>query len=102
MTNRTQHCAGCRERQAEIDRLLADKWQPIETAPKDGTVVLLYKPDERMVGEYMLAGYWGQWPGINDCWIACDGKPQGYLSGVTGTYQGHPTHWMPLPNPPAP
>lgn len=75
-------------------------WQDISTAPRDGTVVLLYKPDERMVGEYMLAGYWGEWPLNGECWIAVDGKPQGYLSSVTGTSQGYPTHWAALPAPP--
>ena len=76
------------------------EWQPIETAPKDGKAVLLYKPDERMVGEYTIAGYWGEWPGHEDGWIACDGKPQGYYSNVAGGRQGYPTHWMPLPPPP--
>lgn len=76
------------------------EWQPIETASKDGEAVLLYKPDERMVGEYMLAGYWGSWPGQADSWIACDGKPLGYFSKVIEKAQGYPTHWMPLPEPP--
>ena len=75
-------------------------WQPIETAPKDGTTILLYKPDERMVGEYILAGYWGEWPGQGECWIACDGKPQGYYSPTAECDQGYPTKWQPLPAPP--
>ena len=75
-------------------------WQPIETAPKDGDVVLLYKPDERMVGEYIIVGYWGEWPGVGECWIAVDGKQLGYRSQITGTDQGYPTHWQPLPEPP--
>ena len=77
-----------------------DSWKPINTAPKDGAPVLLYKPDERMVGEYMLAGYWGEWPGQGESWIACDGKPQGYFSSVLQAEQGYPTHWLPLPPPP--
>lgn len=72
----------------------------MEAAPRDGTPVLLYKPDERMVGEYMLVGYWGEWPGQADGWIACDGKPQGYYSSVTNSNQGYPIAWMPLPAPP--
>jgi len=75
-------------------------WQPIETAPKDGECVLLYKPNERMVGQYIIVGYWGEWPDREDGWVAADGKPQGYLSSVTGTRQGYPTHWQPLPPPP--
>jgi len=76
------------------------EWKPIETAPKSGDPILLYKPDERMVGEYIIVGYWGEWPGKGECWIACDGKPQGYFSEVSQSRQGYPTHWMPLPSPP--
>lgn len=78
----------------------AVEWQDIATAPKDGTCVLLYKPDERMVGEYTLAGYWGEWPGYPEGWIAADGKPQGYFSEAANAPQGYPTHWLPLPAPP--
>lgn len=75
-------------------------WQPISTARKDGECVLLYKPDERMIGPFTLVGYWGEWPGQEDGWIAVHGKPLGYLSRVTGSPQGYPTHWQPLPAPP--
>lgn len=80
---------------------VAHPWFPIEIAPQDGSCVMLWKPDERMVGEYMLVGYWGEWPGIGECWIAVDGKPQGYFSQVTQSRQGYPTHWARLPAPPA-
>lgn len=70
------------------------EWLPIETAPKDGTKVLLHvvtPPGDSyatMVGlpegwESTEAGFWcvdrGEW--------------------TTGT-AGDPTHWMPLPPPP--
>ena len=73
------------------------QWQDIATAPKDGEPVLLYKPNERMVGEYTIVGYWGEWPGGGDCWIASGGTPLGYRSQVAGADQGYPTHWMLLP-----
>lgn len=38
-------------------------WQPIESAPRDGTIVLLYKPDERMVVEQADAVADTRWPG---------------------------------------
>ena len=75
-------------------------WRGIGSAPKDGTVVLLYKQNERMVGEYTLAGYWGEWAGLCDGWIACAGKPLGYYSNCAESSQGYPTHWQPLPAPP--
>lgn len=79
---------------------MSDKWMTIDSAPKDGEAVLLYKPDEPRVGEYTLAGYWGEYPGNGECWIACGGKPLGYFSKWAGKPQGYPTHWKPLP--PAP
>lgn len=62
-------------------------WQPIETAPKDGTEILTY----RKAGCQAVAAWFSQ----------------------ADTYAGHPgwcvtdgmglldiTHWMPLPSPP--
>lgn len=57
-------------------------WQPIETAPKDGTRVLLV----------INHGEWGDavWTGLwADGWMVSYGKAQ-----------ANPTHWMPLPPPP--
>jgi len=71
-------------------------WQPIETAPKDGTAVLLYKPDEEMMGSYTLVGFWDkQW-----CNWAGDGDALVYFSYLYQKEYGHPTHWQPLPEPP--
>ena len=59
-------------------------WQPIETAPKDGTTVLLAWPSGMVT-----AGYRSRYENVG--WAT----PHGTYSGV---YQ--PTHWQPLP--PAP
>lgn len=83
-------------------------WQPISTAPKDGTAVLGFgihsgpQPDAQRgvkAGDYwwaiMLWDVWrnpdaGSW-GEKSLWVfAKDGKPT----------WSHPTHWMPLPEPP--
>ena len=74
-------------------------WLPIETAPKTGEPVLIWKPDERMVGEYMMVAYWDDdYPAGEPGWVPVGGvHKQGYASSVTGTDQGYPTHWMPLP-----
>ncbi len=58
-------------------------WQPIETAPKDGTGILAYNP---FFGAYNTAYTDGEWP--------C-----GFSVGC-GQWFPKPTHWMPLP--PAP
>ena len=58
--------------------------EPIQTAPKDGTpIILLYFDSGRI------------------CWVR-DGKfvpPIGWYS-INGTGGLHPTHWMPLPEAP--
>lgn len=64
------------------------EWQPIETAPKDGTPVLLYEPSEDPT---VHVAEWG----IGD-WHLCDFDP-GYDLVQRAV---NPTHWMPLPEPP--
>lgn len=61
-------------------------WQPIETAPKDGTEVLVFGP--RQDGTYLAAYQYDDW------WVAgpWDERWTELLSP--------PTHWMPLPAPP--
>lgn len=60
------------EAQAAIDSM--HQWQPIETAPKDGTRMLLRSPKGRIAdGEWGNYGVW-TWPYV----------------------MVEPTHWMPL------
>lgn len=59
-----------------------DGWRPIETAPKDGTEVLVYVP-RRLGAIYAAASN----PTGNQWWA----RNMGDL---------RPTHWMPLPTPP--
>lgn len=61
------------------------QWQPIETAPRDGTLVLVYKPDQRATGASTFVGYW-------------DG--QGWMP-VAGAYRVDATEWASCPRPPA-
>ena len=56
-------------------------WQPIETAPKDGTEILLWEPK----GEGICIG----------CYYPTTGWNNGY-DKLLHT----PTHWMPLPEEP--
>lgn len=58
-------------------------WQPIETAPKDGTEVLLYS-----IGD------------IGVCYWRHDDVLTGWTWGI-GKAFGLPTRWMPLPEAPA-
>lgn len=59
-------------------------WQPIETAPKDGTMILVHGPYG------FLIVHWGN--EANSGWHGEDGEWPEYAC----------THWMPLPEPPCP
>lgn len=67
-------------------------WQPIETAPKDGSDILMFSArNGRRVARYEP---WRLSPKAE--WFVA---MQPGCSG--GTYMTHPTRWMPLPEPPA-
>ncbi len=57
-----------------------ERWQPIDTAPKDGKIVLLYSETDCRTGYWLkrLLSQGGQWSSVL-----------------------RPTHWMPLPAPPS-
>ena len=76
------------------------EWQPIETAPKDGTNILAwnYNPNY-LVNPYIA------WFGVD--LNEADDRKKEWLTGDGDDFStGHyftpcqPTHWMPLPEPP--
>lgn len=65
------------------------EWQPIETAPKDGTAILLY-----CTKFYFGSGvYLGSWAGT--FFEVCTEGETDFPYSDDGA-----THWMPLPAPP--
>lgn len=76
------------------------EWQPIKTAPKDGTEVLLFGTDER--GRRSIApGRWvmetrDEWETIVD---TADEIRKVRIVKDISDWSGptYPTHWMPLP-----
>jgi hypothetical protein len=69
------------------------EWQPIETAPKDGTRILLYAKDCAFTGAWRAGPrYFNHWSAkiieAAATWRLDDGSA--YAA----------THWMPLPEPP--
>lgn len=62
----------------------AVKWQPIETAPKDGTRILLCGKNGKIADSHY-------------------GQPDGWANPrcfIWPYVNANPTHWMPLPKPP--
>ena len=78
--------AACEEAQPAV--LAVPGWRPIESAPKDGTVIILgYLPNPR-IDRHVYEGKWhelqGWWTSVNGFMVHNDA-----------------THWMPLPAAPA-
>lgn len=67
------------EARAALTAALAAMWQPIETAPKDGTPLWVIWPNEIQEQAWFAEGVW---------------QTHEYRDGVS------PTHWRPLPAPP--
>jgi hypothetical protein len=74
---------------------MTEEWQPIESAPKDGTRILFALP-------YVWCGYWrGSRPvGMPD--YRWDESWIGWTREAFEDRPLNPTHWMPLPEPPNP
>ena len=63
------------------------EWQPIESAPKDGTPILVWLKEASLCTH------------IHSARLMEDGKPS--IIGHHFAFDvGEPTHWMPLPQPP--
>lgn len=75
----------------------AMSWQPIETAPKDGTDILIYSKGNMAVVWWAREWDGEEIPESEQAWYVWDGKDA--LYGARRDLQ-NPTHWMPLP--PAP
>ncbi len=70
-----------------------DGWQPIETAPKDGTWFLGYRP-VTSIEDTIDVWHW-------DPRAETDGAPGFWVNAADSNLDNFPTHWRPLPSPPA-
>ncbi len=72
-------------------------WKPIESAPKDGTTILLYYPNE---GSVITSGWWEETPREWDKdwgeWKIA--KLPSHGCGCCSDDNSEPTHWMELPD----
>ncbi len=62
------------------------EWQLIETAPRDGTEILIFGPGQMSVARWANTHLRGGWAVYTD-------------HGWYG-FESYATHWMPLPEPP--
>ncbi|NBW13719.1 MAG: DUF551 domain-containing protein [Caulobacteraceae bacterium] len=70
------------------------EWMPIETAPRDGIVALVYGG----VVQSICSGSNG-WHRNDEVFMAKKYAGDDYYT-VNDYFYVKPTHWMPLPNPP--
>ena len=80
------------------------KWQPIETAPKDGTQFMAYQADDGRGHSFfavarMLREEWHAYEPI-DGTDTYRREKKSRLVMVPDHHWFKPTHWMPLPAPP--
>jgi hypothetical protein len=81
------------------------EWQPIETAPEDGTLVLVWGPQMGVACDGMSIAAWHD----DERTIAEVGRPawRAYVAGFRVyddsnlDLSNQPTHWMPRPLPPS-
>lgn len=84
------------------------EWQPIETAPKNGTKILLFDGGQIYMGMWRNPFFEHLYPEAAE-WLSVTGKsPDGRGSCVRMemrapydvVHSGSPTHWQALPAPP--
>ena len=68
------------------------EWQPIDTAPKDGTVILIWPAKSAFASsDDELISYVVRWSYLEQGWIEASGEEYAAF---------YPSHWCPLPAPP--
>ena len=82
-----------REAADALEAARADGWQPMETAPKDGTRVLLWYEwhDLPVVGDFRHGRWWS---------VHSLGGNLAHPNGMDWEEVVRPTYWRPLPAPP--
>jgi hypothetical protein len=103
-----QNCVGCVKRMTSQPKREPMDWQPIETAPKDGNKIILYYRNRHNFGRTVM-GCWVTDEQANETDTDGVGLEAGWYEQIDNwddyaqiaIHEGEPTHWMPLPKPPA-
>lgn len=79
-------------------------WMPIESAPKDGTDILLWRADAGvMLGRWIAPCDFlneNEFGGAPDEWEEPDWFGADFVRGFRISNDGTPTLWQPMPEPP--
>jgi hypothetical protein len=79
------------------------EWKPIETAPRDGSEILILTSAGATQARF-AAGEWHNYLEGREydgpVWVCCDDQWQIEIEdcGIHGMNHGTATHWMPLPS----
>lgn len=88
------HMKALMDRVEELEAMT--RWRPIETAPRDGTPILVWGADiSNPTGGYYPRSCWWSQEG-HEVWVVREDA-----SNATYLEPDAITHWMPLPTPPA-
>lgn len=75
-------------------------WQDISTAPKDGTEIAVWVPTTKPIRDkrkrVLACLFKGYWDDRREAW--CE---EGSEEIIEDLWERAPTHWQPLPSPPA-
>lgn len=79
------------------------EWQPIETAPTDGSTILVFVPSihEGLIGNVRSARFEHRVTTVNTLIVDDYTGWREVTSADIGYVLRNPTYWMPLPEPPA-
>lgn len=73
-------------------------WRPMNTAPREGTVILLAVDDAPNPRHIVTTGSWDAPGGVWDCALGSLGERD--EAWIEGEHEWPVTHWLPLPNGP--
>lgn len=73
-------------------------WQPIETAPRNGTIIDVWLGTADLDDVAFYCGPSGSRRAADWVWVGGKFRP---AMGLQMPVSVEPTHWMPLPEPPA-
>lgn len=90
---------------ARLAQPVMEGWRPIETAPRDGTTIMLWHGksglrDRVVVGAYDKDAEY-PWRFLNNPFPLIEFQHGEDDNGMENAFTSEPTHWLPLPQPPS-